>query len=158
MEQSSATAARILLVDDDPDQVDMYRYALETAGFVVDAAGTGADTVARARELVPDLIVLDVRLPDMDGWDVCALLKADSRTEHVPVIVLTAAVTSTLPTDAANAGCATYLVKPCYPDQLTAVIRNVLAPTVSSAVFGLRWAPGSGFRRPETEDRQTGDR
>ena len=129
MEQSRATAARILLVDDDPDQVDMYRYALEIAGFVVDAAGTGAAAFGRACELLPDLIVLDVRLPDMNGWDVCASLKADARTERVPVIVLTAAVTATLATDAANAGCAAYLLKPCYPDQLVTVIRNVLATT-----------------------------
>src|SRR5262245_4039511 len=129
MDQSHATAARILLVDDDPDQVDMYRYALEIGGFVVDAAGTGADAVARARELRPDVIVLDVRLPDMTGWEVCALLRADSVTERVPVIVLTAALTATLATDAANAGCAAYLLKPCYPDQLTTVIRDVLATT-----------------------------
>jgi CheY-like chemotaxis protein len=82
-----------------------------------------------ARERHPDVIVLDVRLPDMNGWDVCASLKADPVTEHVPVIVLTAAVTATLANDAANAGCATYLLKPCYPDQLTAVIRDVLATT-----------------------------
>lgn len=129
MEHSDTTASRVLLVDDDPDQVDMYRYALQIAGFVVDAAGTGADAVVRARERHPDVIVLDVRLPDMNGWDVCASLKADPVTEHVPVIVLTAAVTATLATDAANAGCAAYLLKPCYPDQLTTVIRDVLATT-----------------------------
>ena len=127
MDHSDTTATRVLLVDDDPDQVDMYSYALQIAGFVVDAAGTGADAVVRARERHPDVIVLDVRLPDMNGWDVCASLKADPVTEHVPVIVLTAAVTATLATDAANAGCAAYLLKPCYPDQLTTVIRDVLA-------------------------------
>jgi DNA-binding response OmpR family regulator len=129
MDHAPTTATRVLLVDDDPDQVDMYRYALQIAGFIVDAAGTGADAVVRARERHPNVIVLDVRLPDMNGWDVCASLKADSVTEHVPVIVLTAAVTATLATDAANAGCAAYLLKPCYPDQLTTVIRDVLATT-----------------------------
>jgi CheY-like chemotaxis protein len=65
----------------------------------------------------------------MNGWDVCASLKADPITKDVPVIVLTAAVTATLATEAADAGCAAYLLKPCYPDQLATVIRNVLATT-----------------------------
>ena len=121
------TSAQILLVDDEPDQVEMYRYALEDSGFVMISASTGSDAVTRARDLGPDVIVLDVRLPDMTGWDVCRVLKADPRTEHIPVIVLTAAATPTLATDAANAGCAAYLLKPCYPDQLAISIRNVLA-------------------------------
>jgi CheY-like chemotaxis protein len=124
-----AAGARILLVDDQLDQVEMYRYALEDAGFVVISATTGSDAVARARDVDPDVIVLDVRLPDMTGWDVCKVLKADPRTDHIPVIVLTAAATTTLATDAANAGCAAYLLKPCYPDQLAVSIRNVLATT-----------------------------
>jgi CheY-like chemotaxis protein len=58
---------------------------------------------------------------------VCRILKTDPRTAHIPVIVLTATVTTTLATDAADAGCAAYLVKPCYPDQLALSIRNVIA-------------------------------
>ena len=123
------TGATILLVDDDPDQVEMYRYALEDSGFGVESASTGRDAVARARDLRPDVIVLDVRLPDMSGWEVCAVLKADPNTDDIPVIVLTATATATLAADAANAGCAAVLVKPCYPDHLAASIRNVLATT-----------------------------
>ena len=123
----SPAGAQILLVDDERDQVEMYRYALEDAGFVVISAGTGSDAVARARDLGPDVIVLDLRLPDMTGWDVCRMLKADPRTDRIPVIVLTAAATPTLAKDAADAGCAAYLLKPCYPDQLAISIRNVLA-------------------------------
>ena len=121
------TGAQILLVDDDPDQVEMYRYALEDVGFVVVSATTGSEAVTRARALGPDVVVLDVRLPDMSGWDVCKVLKTDPSTGNIPVIVLTAAATSTLADDAANAGCAAYLLKPCYPDQLAVSIRNVLA-------------------------------
>jgi len=121
------STAQILLVDDEADQVEMYRYALEDAGFVVETANTGAGAVGRARELGPDLIVLDVRLPDMPGWDVCAALKTDPRTADIPVIVLTAFASATLAMDAANAGCAAHLLKPCYPDQLIAAIRDVLA-------------------------------
>ena len=71
--------------------------------------------------------MLDVRLPDMLGWDVCGHLKTDPVTAHIPVVVLTAAATVSLPMDAAKAGCAACLVKPCYPDQLIASIRSVLA-------------------------------
>ena len=126
---SAAPGAQVLLVDDEPDQVEMYRYALEDAGFAVIAANSGADAVSRARELQPDLIVLDVRLPDMTGWDICAVLKTDPRTERIPVLILTAAASPTLETDATNAGCAGYLLKPCYPSQLTASIRAILAAT-----------------------------
>ena len=128
MEQTRAVdGARILLVDDELDQVEMYRYALEEAGFVVLAASTGGEAVTRARHLHPDAIVLDLRLPDITGWEVCGLLKADAGTEQIPVIILTAAATPTLATEAANAGCSGYLLKPCYPDQLVTAIRAVLA-------------------------------
>ena len=122
-----AADARILLVDDEPDQVEMYRYALQDAGFVVVTASTGNAAVSRARDLRPAAIVLDLRLPDMSGWDVCRILKTDPRTDHIPVIVLTATMTTTLATDAAESGCAEYLLKPCYPDQLAVSIRNVIA-------------------------------
>jgi CheY-like chemotaxis protein len=123
------SGAQILLVDDDPDQVEMYRYALEDVGFVVVSASTGSEAVTRARALCPDVVVLDVRLPDMSGWEVCKVLKTDPSTGNIPVIVLTAAATATLAADAANAGCAAYLLKPCYPDELAVSIRNVLAST-----------------------------
>jgi CheY-like chemotaxis protein len=121
--------ARILLVDDELDQVEMYRYALEEAGFVVFGASTGGEAVTRARHLHPDAIVLDLRLPDITGWEVCGLLKGDPGTEHIPVIILTAAASPKLATDVADAGCASYLLKPCYPDQLIAALRAALAAT-----------------------------
>jgi CheY-like chemotaxis protein len=121
-------SALVLLVDDEPDQVEMYRLGLESAGFRVVAAFTGTDALTRAREHQPQVIVLDVRLPDMTGWDVCAVLKTDPRTERIPVIVLTAAVVPSLPHQAAAAGCASYLLKPCFPDELTRTVREVIAP------------------------------
>jgi CheY-like chemotaxis protein len=127
MQSSHPTSAQVLLVDDQPEQVEMYRYTLEDAGFVVYSANTGADAVASARDVGPDLIVLDVRLPDMTGWDVCALLQTDTRTERIPVLILTAAVSPTLQADVARTGCAGHLLKPCYPSQLTDAIRAILA-------------------------------
>lgn len=117
----------MLLVDDEPDQVEMYQLALELAGFDVVAAYTGAAGVSCARDRQPAAIVLDVRLPDRTGWDVCALLKTDQQTAQIPVIILTAAASPTLAQQAADAGCAAYLLKPCFPDQLTRTVREVIA-------------------------------
>jgi CheY-like chemotaxis protein len=119
--------ARVLLVDDEPDQVEMYALTLQRVGFHVIAAYTGEAAIARALDSVPDVIVLDVRLPDMTGWDVCGMLKTDDRTRHIPIVLLTAAVSPNLEQRAADAGCATHLIKPCYPDELTVAVRNVLA-------------------------------
>ena len=119
--------ARVLIVDDEPDQVEMYQYALEEAGFRVLAAFTGETGVARAREATPDLIVLDLRLPDTTGWDVCRTLKSDPATEQIPIVILTAAASPTLGQQASAAGCAAHLLKPCYPEELTRTIRSILA-------------------------------
>jgi CheY-like chemotaxis protein len=128
-EPPRAPGARVLIVDDEPDQVEMYSYALEDGGFRVAVAYTGDEAVDRARTLMPDVIVLDVRLPDMTGWDVCSILKTDPRTEHIPIVILTAMASPTLAQEAANAGCAAHLLKPCYPHELTNTVRSIVAAT-----------------------------
>ena len=105
----------------------MYHFALEGGGFLVDSAETGQQAIERAREGHPDLIVLDLRLPDISGWEVCAVLKGDPDTASIPIIILTAAVSSTLAEQAGAAGCAAHLVKPCFPEDLIAAVRDVLA-------------------------------
>jgi CheY-like chemotaxis protein len=117
----------VLLVDDEPDQVEMYRLGLEGAGFRVVHAYNGADAIARAREHQPTVIVLDVRLPDMTGWDVCTHLKTHAGTHHIPIVILTAAAQPSLPHQAAAAGCAAHLLKPCFPDELARTLRDVIA-------------------------------
>lgn len=129
MAATRPTAARILLVDDQLDQLEMYRFALEHAGFAVDEAANGTEAVTRARRDHPDLIVLDVRLPDISGWDVCQALKSDEATRHIPIVILTAAASPQLGAQAAQAGCAAHLLKPCYPDDLARTVREVLAAT-----------------------------
>lgn len=124
---ASFSPPRVLLVDDEPDQVEMYQYSLQSAGFVVTVAYNGRDAIARALEWQPHVVVLDVRLPDMSGWDVCRSLKAERETLACAVVILTAAASPVLAREAAAAGCAAHLVKPCYPDQLTDTVRGVLA-------------------------------
>lgn len=127
MDSTRGVSSYILLVDDQPDQVEMYRFALEGAGFTVHEAANGTDAIARARQFLPDLIVLDLRLPDMSGWDVCAVLKREHATAHIPIVILTAAASATLGEQAAQHGCAAHLVKPCFPEDLTQVVRQILA-------------------------------
>ena len=124
---SPRSSARVLLVDDQPDQIEMYHFALEQAGFAVEDAANGFAALAQIREQRPDVIVLDIRLPDMSGWDVCTVLKGDPQTAVIPIIILTAAVSPTLAQQAADHGCAAHLLKPCYPDELTQIVRQVLA-------------------------------
>jgi CheY-like chemotaxis protein len=118
--------ARVLLVDDEPDQIEMYRFALEDAGYAVIAAEDGHTAVRLARAEAPDVIVLDIRLPDISGWEVCRLLRSDSATERIPIVVLTAVATQSLADDAARWGCAAHLLKPCYPVDLARTIDAVL--------------------------------
>ena len=123
---TSTGAPLVLLVDDEPDQVEMYQLALEFAGLTVITAFTGRDALESARTRVPAVIVLDLRLPDMSGWDVCRALKSDSQTAPIPIIILTAAASLTLPEQAKKAGCVGYLVKPCFPDVLTRTVTDVI--------------------------------
>jgi CheY-like chemotaxis protein len=129
MDVTRPGGARILIVDDEPDQIDMYRFALEEEGFIVDAAMDGADALTQARSVTPDLIILDLRLPDIDGWEVCRLLKADPHTSKIPVVILTASPSPTLAERAAAAGCVAHLLKPCFPDDLTQTVRRLLSLT-----------------------------
>jgi two-component system cell cycle response regulator DivK len=116
----------VLLVDDEPDQIDMYRFSLEIAGFRVAPAYRGSEAIQRAGQLQPDVIVLDVRLPDMTGWDVCKQLKADRLTAHIPIVILTAAASPTAGQRSLSAGCAAFLLKPCFPETLIETLRELI--------------------------------
>ena len=105
----------------------MYHFALEHAGFTVDDAQTGATAIAQARQVRPDVIVLDIRLPDMTGWDVCNALKSAPETATIPIIILTAAASMTIGDEAARHECVAHLLKPCFPEDLMRTVREVLA-------------------------------
>ena len=118
----------VLLVDDEAEQIELYRYGLEQEGFIVIDATDGRAAIAQAQSANPDAIVLDLRMPDMDGWQVCEHLKADSRTSRIPIVILTAAASPTLGEEAEHAGCAAFLIKPCYPSDLARALRAVMKP------------------------------
>jgi two-component system cell cycle response regulator len=105
-------ASRILVIDDNPVNLKLASRVLQSDGFVVEQAPSAEIALERIRELPPDLILMDVQLPGMDGLALTRILKADSATRHIPVIALTAFAMKGDEERAREAGCAGYLSKP----------------------------------------------
>jgi two-component system alkaline phosphatase synthesis response regulator PhoP len=123
---------RILVVEDERDILELIRYNLEKAGHAVTTAVSGEAGLALAREAPPDLVVLDLMLPGMDGLSVCRTLKRDARTREVPVIMVTARGTEADVVSGLNIGADDYVVKPFSPAVLVArvaaLLRRAAAP------------------------------
>jgi two-component system, cell cycle response regulator DivK len=116
----------ILIVDDDPDNREVYSQFLRFGGFSVVTAVSGPEAVEKASRLNPDLIVMDVALPAMDGYQVTQSLRRSATTADIPVIALTGYPVEYSLDDALASGCTTYLTKPCLPKDLADVIDKVL--------------------------------
>ena len=128
------TKNSILLVEDNEDNRIIYATALRHAGYEVFEAITGTDGVHQARTNRPDLILMDISVPELDGWEATAILKADPETKHIPVIAVTA---HALPGDEARtmkAGCDEYLAKPISPAKLIANVDRRFGRTTPSYV------------------------
>ena len=108
----SAVAERILIVDDEPDLRSVLRFGLEAAGFEVVEAADGEQGLQMARDLKPDLVVLDLMLPRMDGYKVCRALKFDDRYRLIPVFILSARSGDTDRRLAMDLGADAYVTKP----------------------------------------------
>jgi CheY-like chemotaxis protein len=104
----------------------MYAEHLTLSGFDVLEAGNGADAIADTTAHSPDVVLMDLSLPVMDGWEATRRLKSDTRTSHIPVVALTAHDGSGELERATRAGCDWFVPKPCPPDALIAEIRRVL--------------------------------
>jgi two-component system, cell cycle response regulator DivK len=116
----------ILLVDDFQDNREMYSEYLIFAGFDVAEAQSGAEALEQAVKMLPDLIVMDLALPGMDGWEATRRLKADERTRKIPVVALTGNALQAHIRRAKEAGCDGFLAKPCLPAALADEIRVML--------------------------------
>jgi two-component system cell cycle response regulator DivK len=116
----------VLLVDDYPDAREMYAEYLDFSGFAVVEAANGMEALQRAAETEPDIILMDLSLPVMDGWEATRRLKADTRTAHIPVIALTGHALAGISDGARKAGCDAFVTKPCLPEDLVKEIRKVL--------------------------------
>jgi two-component system, cell cycle response regulator DivK len=119
----------ILVVDDYADNREMYSAYLRFQGLDVMEAANGAEALERAFERPPDLVVMDLSLPGVDGWQATRALKSDMRTKHIPVIAVTGHALAGAPEQAAEAGCDGFLTKPCLPEDLLREIRRMLART-----------------------------
>src|SRR4051795_8239967 len=118
---------RVLVVDDEPNIRDLVQVALRFHGFDVITAGTGDEALKRARDDAPRLVVLDVMLPDLDGFEVCRRLRG--RGDETPVIFLTARDTPTDTVTGLTLGGDDYVTKPFSVDALVARVRAVLRRT-----------------------------
>ncbi len=106
------TSARVLLVEDNPINADMLSRRLRKRGFTVVLAGTGLEAVSAAYAEPPDLVLMDIDLPDIDGWEATRRLKSDPRTREIPVIALTAHVMVSDRERSLAVGCDDFETKP----------------------------------------------
>jgi CheY-like chemotaxis protein len=116
----------VLLVDDFPDNREMYAQYLTFKGYRVAEAGDGHDALAKAGALRPDVIVMDLSMPTLDGVAATRHLKMDPGTRHIPIIMLTGYPFQAIQRGALEAGVDVFLTKPCLPEDLESHIRTVL--------------------------------
>jgi CheY-like chemotaxis protein len=116
----------VLVVEDYQDAREMYAAYLQFSGYGVAEAANGIEAVEKAQELLPDIVLMDLALPRMDGWEATRRLKADPRTRHIPVVALTGHALAGHADGAREAGCDAFVTKPCLPDALVAEIKRLL--------------------------------
>jgi two-component system, cell cycle response regulator DivK len=126
-EGQGITGKRILCVEDSDDSLFMLHRRLTRAGFDVKVSSNGAESVEWAKSLLPDLIVMDLNLPGLDGWEATRRLKAQSETKHIPIIVLTANTSRKSRDDAVAAGCDDFELKPIDFPALLVKIQSLIA-------------------------------
>ncbi len=119
----------VLLVDDDPDTCEMFGLLLTSSGFAVEQAVNAADALCMARSAVPDIVVADIALPDMDGFELCRAIKRDQRTAGIPVIAVSGYSLADRADQAQKSGFDRFLMKPCLAEDLLAAIRQTIAET-----------------------------
>lgn len=119
---------KILIVDDEQNILNLIEMILETEDFEVSKAKSGAECITRAQEEIPDLILLDIIMPETDGWEVYRNLKEDPKTKHIPVAMLTVKA-NTIDKDMALEviGVEDYITKPFTPEELVERVRKLLS-------------------------------
>ncbi len=116
----------VLVVEDYQDAREMYAAYLQFSGFEVAEAGNGIEAIEKTRELLPDIVLMDLALPRMDGWEATRRLKNDDLTRHIPIVALTGHALAGHAEGAREAGCDAFVTKPCLPDALVAEIKRLL--------------------------------
>lgn len=121
----------ILIVEDDEDVMELIRYNLAKEGFNCDAAYNGQEALKKAQEMLPDLVLLDLMLPEVDGLEVCKRLKSSPQTEHIPIVMVTAKSDEADIVTGLELGADDYITKPFSPKVLVARVRAVLRRTTT---------------------------
>ena len=119
-------ASRILVVEDEPDVAELIRYHLSRDGYDVTLTASGADALARAHDAPPELVLLDVMVPQLNGWEVCRRLKQDLHTRRVPIIMVTGRAEEGDKVLGFELGADDYVTKPFSPRELLARVRAVM--------------------------------
>ena len=122
----SAGSGRILVVEDEQDVAELLRYHFTKEGYDVVVAGNGTDAVKRARDVRPELILLDIMVPQLNGWEVCRRLKAEEETRAIPIIMVTGRVEEGDKVLGFELGADDYVTKPFSPRELVARVRAVV--------------------------------
>jgi CheY-like chemotaxis protein len=141
--RSQLKKLRVLVVDDADDNRELYAEYLESQGFVVEQARDGLEALERLRTFVADVVLMDLSLPILDGWEATRVIKEDPTTRRVQVIALSGRTDVAARARAAAAGCDAFLAKPCTPSELVeAVVRRFRGYAASSS--GGRGGRGQG--------------
>lgn len=119
--------ARILIAEDEPDIRELVAFTLRFAGHEVTSTSNGEEAVQMASKLIPDLILMDVRMPRMTGYDACRIMKASPALKDIPVVFLSAKGQESEIATGLAVGAEDYLLKPFAPDQLTDRVKAILA-------------------------------
>jgi CheY-like chemotaxis protein len=119
--------AKILVAEDEPDIRELMTFMLRFAGYEVVAASNGEDAVHLAGRELPDLVIMDVRMPRMTGYDACRMIKTNPELRDVPVVFLSAKGQDSEIKSGIEAGAEAYLLKPFSPMELTNRVRSILA-------------------------------
>ena len=128
--------ARILIAEDERDIRDLITFTLTFAGHQVTAASNGEEAVEKALQIIPDLILMDVRMPRMTGYEACKRMKQENSIKHIPVAFLSAKGQESEVQTGLEVGAVEYILKPFSPDQLTERVKQLLEQASDS--FGIR--------------------
>lgn len=133
---------KVLVVDDEPDALELIAFNLKGAGLDVITAADGGEALKKAAQLSPDLIVLDVMLPEVDGLEVCKVLRRDKKTSSIPILMLTAKAAEVDRVLGLELGADDYVTKPFSPRELVLRVKRLLRsgqPAEASALDTFQW-------------------
>ncbi|MDP8212756.1 MAG: response regulator [Candidatus Zapsychrus exili] len=119
-------AKKILIVDDEPEIISMVELRLQAAGYEVITASDGQEGLDKAKEELPDLVILDVMMPKMDGYKVCGLLKADTRFHNIPIVMFTAKAQQEDQEMSEEVGANAYINKPFNSEELLGTLKDLI--------------------------------